>query len=70
LTLVLPNRTLSEEVFNLDRMRHFMLVLGDPQNAYKTVHVAGTKGKGSISAMLASALNHAAIKLDSTPPRI
>ncbi|MHB8807316.1 MAG: bifunctional folylpolyglutamate synthase/dihydrofolate synthase, partial [Anaerolineaceae bacterium] len=46
----------SEEVFNLDRMRVFMQKLGDPQHAYKTVHVAGTKGKGSISAMLASAL--------------
>lgn len=46
----------SEEVFNLDRMRVFMQKLGDPQNTYKTVHVAGTKGKGSISAMLASAL--------------
>lgn len=53
----------SEEVFNLDRMRHFMRVLGDPQNAYKTVHVAGTKGKGSISAMLASALNRAGYQI-------
>jgi dihydrofolate synthase/folylpolyglutamate synthase len=46
----------SEEVFNLDRMRVFMQKLGDPQHAYKTVHVAGTKGKGSISAMLTSTL--------------
>ena len=49
----------SEEVFNLDRMRHFMQVLGDPQNIYKTVHVAGTKGKGSIAAMMSSALKEA-----------
>jgi dihydrofolate synthase/folylpolyglutamate synthase len=47
----------SEEVFNLDRMRTFMRLLGDPQKTYKTVHVAGTKGKGSISAMIASVLN-------------
>ncbi len=46
----------SEEVFNLDRMRIFMQQLGNPQNTYKTVHVAGTKGKGSISAMIASTL--------------
>ncbi|MGV8027306.1 MAG: bifunctional folylpolyglutamate synthase/dihydrofolate synthase [Anaerolineaceae bacterium] len=46
----------SEEVFNLDRMRIFMQKLGNPQNTYKTVHVAGTKGKGSISAMIASTL--------------
>lgn len=49
----------SEEVFNLDRMRHFMRVLGDPQDTYKTVHVAGTKGKGSISAMMSSVLKEA-----------
>jgi|LDZU01.1.fsa_nt_gi dihydrofolate synthase/folylpolyglutamate synthase len=47
----------SDEVFNLDRMITFMRLLGDPQKTYKTVHVAGTKGKGSISAMVASALS-------------
>lgn len=47
----------SEEVFNLDRMRNFMHLLNDPQNSYKTIHVAGTKGKGSISAMIASVLS-------------
>lgn len=46
----------SEEVFNLDRMRQFMHRLGNPQNTYNTIHVAGTKGKGSISAMIASVL--------------
>ena len=30
--------------------------LGDPQDGLKIVHVAGTKGKGSTSAMLAAAL--------------
>ncbi len=30
--------------------------LGDPQNAYPCVHVAGTNGKGSICSMIASAL--------------
>ncbi len=46
----------SEEVFNLDRMRNFMHLLNDPQDSYKTIHVTGTKGKGSISAMIASIL--------------
>ncbi|HOJ01907.1 MAG TPA: folylpolyglutamate synthase/dihydrofolate synthase family protein [Anaerolineaceae bacterium] len=49
----------SEEVFNLDRMLSFMKPLGDPQNTFRAVHVAGTKGKGSISAMIASALQTA-----------
>ncbi len=42
--------------FNLDRMRRMMELLGDPQETYKTIHVAGTKGKGSTSAMIANAL--------------
>ena len=44
------------EKFNLDRMRQFMHHLGDPQNDYEVIHVAGTKGKGSVSAMCASVL--------------
>src|SRR6185312_8333143 len=26
--------------------------LGDPQNSFRSVHVAGTKGKGSVSALI------------------
>ena len=44
------------EKFNLDRMRQFMQLLGDPQNDYRIIHVAGTKGKGSVSAYCASIL--------------
>ena len=33
------------EKFNLDRMRHFMSLMGDPQKDYGIIHVAGTKGK-------------------------
>ena len=42
--------------FDLARMRAFMEALGNPQNAYPTIHVAGTKGKGSVSALCASEL--------------
>ncbi len=42
--------------FDLGRMRRLMAVLGNPQEAYPTIHVAGTKGKGSTSAFCASAL--------------
>lgn len=44
------------EKFNLDRMRRFMNFLGNPQENYDIIHVAGTKGKGSVSSLCASAL--------------
>src|SRR5437588_4906079 len=43
----------------LDRMRTLLGLLGDPQEKLRVVHVAGSKGKGSTSAMLESILRHA-----------
>jgi dihydrofolate synthase/folylpolyglutamate synthase len=45
--------------FKLDRMRDLMRRLGEPQHRVPTVHVAGTKGKGSTSAMIAAVLQKA-----------
>jgi len=42
--------------FELGRMRALMGLLGNPQDAYPLIHVAGTKGKGSTAALAASAL--------------
>ncbi|RPI25783.1 MAG: bifunctional folylpolyglutamate synthase/dihydrofolate synthase [Chloroflexota bacterium] len=49
----------SPEKFNLERMRAFSAALGNPHQQYPVLHVAGTKGKGSVSAMCASALRSA-----------
>jgi dihydrofolate synthase/folylpolyglutamate synthase len=38
----------------LDRMRSLMTLLGDPQESIPSVHVTGTNGKGSSSAMVSS----------------
>lgn len=46
----------SAEQFDLQRMRDFMRTLGYPQLTYPIIHVAGTKGKGSVSSLCASAL--------------
>jgi dihydrofolate synthase/folylpolyglutamate synthase len=43
----------------LDRMRELLHRLGDPQRRLRIVHVAGSKGKGSTSAMLAAVLGQA-----------
>jgi dihydrofolate synthase/folylpolyglutamate synthase len=50
---------LAKADFNLDRMVALLADLGDPQDAYPVIHVAGTKGKGSTSALCASALKAA-----------
>lgn len=49
----------SPETFDLGRMRALMALLGNPQDRYRTLHLAGTKGKGSVSAMCASVLKAA-----------
>ena len=49
----------SPEVFDLSRVRKLLAGLEDPQDRYPTVHIAGTKGKGSTAAMMASCLRAA-----------
>lgn len=55
-------KDISNDVFTLDSVRSLTKKLGNPQNAYPVIHVAGTKGKGSVCAMLASALKNAGFK--------
>ena len=40
----------------LERVRAFLRHLGDPHNAFKSIHIAGTNGKGSVSHIIASVL--------------
>ena len=47
------------ENFNLARMGKLLELLGNPHHRLPSVHVAGTKGKGSTSAMIASMLEAA-----------
>jgi len=37
--------------------------LGDPQKSFRSIHVAGTKGKGSVSALIEAALAHAGLRV-------
>ena len=53
----------SPEKFDLGRMAALAAALGSPHRQYPVVHVAGTKGKGSTSAMIASVLQTAGYKV-------
>ncbi len=44
------------EVMTLDRPRRVLEAFGSPQNQYPIIHITGTKGKGSVGAMTAAAL--------------
>jgi len=47
---------LAKAEFNLGRMFALLEELGEPQARYPIIHVAGTKGKGSVSALCAAGL--------------
>ncbi len=54
---------LAKADFNLDRMFALMDELGNPQNKYRMLHVAGTKGKGSVCAFCAAGLQAAGYRV-------
>lgn len=49
-------RTIFMRAGSLERSKAFFELLGNPQNNHKTLHVAGTSGKGSIVHMIDSVL--------------
>ena len=46
----------NQQNFDLDRMRHLLKKLGNPESQFRSIHIAGTKGKGSTAAMVAAML--------------
>lgn len=47
----------------LEHIEKFCSCLGDPQRKYRTIHVAGTNGKGSVANMLSAALVSSGLKV-------
>ena len=47
----------------LDAIRAVCAALGDPQKGLKAIHVAGTNGKGAVSAMLDACLRAGGLKV-------
>ena len=54
-----PRFDYSATTLNLERMRALLADLGNPQQHFHIVHVAGTKGKGSVCAFMESILRSA-----------
>jgi len=53
----------NRDTFSLDRMKSLAKSLDNPQFKYRTVHIAGTKGKGSTCTMLAHMLRSSGLKV-------
>lgn len=49
--------------FNLSRMNRLLTGVGNPHRQFKSVHIAGTKGKGSTAAMLSAMLRNAGLRV-------
>ncbi len=48
--------------WGLERTERLLAVVGDPHRRYRTIHVGGTNGKGSVAAMAASVLGKAGFR--------
>ena len=47
------------EIYKLERMDQALALIGDPHKKLRAVHIAGTKGKGSVAAMIDACLRAA-----------
>ena len=50
-------------ILGLAATRNILKGLGNPQNRYKSIHIAGTNGKGSVAASLAAVLQAAGYRV-------
>ena len=57
------NRPRSAMRVGLEPMLDLAARLGDPQKSFRSIHVAGTKGKGSVSALIEAALARAGLRV-------
>lgn len=51
-----------KKAFSLEVIGYYAALFSNPQTAYKSIHIAGSKGKGSVAAMLSALLTEAGYK--------
>ncbi|UTC85542.1 bifunctional folylpolyglutamate synthase/dihydrofolate synthase [Treponema denticola] len=61
-TFINYERNAHKDENNLKKMRKFADFFGNPQDDFLSIHIAGSKGKGSVSTMIASILKEAGKK--------
>lgn len=57
------DRPYNQQTFRLGRMEHLLAELGSPHLRAPVIHVAGTKGKGSVSWLLSEALRRSGLRV-------
>ena len=57
-----PDFSRQARLYNLDRISLLLKQLGNPHDKLKIIHIAGSKGKGSTAALIASVLTQAGYK--------
>ena len=57
-----PDFSRQARFYNLNRISQLLELLGNPHDRLKVIHVAGSKGKGSTAALIASVLTQAGYK--------
>ena len=57
-----PDFSRQARLYNLDRISLLLQQLGNPHDKLKVIHIAGSKGKGSTAALIASVLTQAGYK--------
>ena len=58
----IPGISYAQPGYSLRHVEELLTRMGDPQLAAKTIHIAGTKGKGSVAAMIAQVLSDSGYK--------
>ena len=57
-----PDFSRQARLYNLNRISLLLELLGNPHDKLRIIHIAGSKGKGSTAALVASVLTHAGYK--------
>src|SRR4051812_25148764 len=63
LSLGRSKSTTFKDGFGLERTRHFLQLLGNPQDSFPSLHIAGTSGKGTTVYLIGALLRAAGKKV-------